>query len=101
MKIIKEELNQISFIVPKCDKCDDKYMDGFFFKFYKDPSFGTTESMASFFWTEMWFQCKYCWAKKHLTDLELDKLNSYPIDMINWPPGFNTKNMKVQRLTSK
>ena len=78
-------------------------MKGFFYEFYKDPNFNVTESYGSFFWTKIWFQCPNCFTnnKISLSEDEIDRMNSYPLDKINFPPGFDSKKMKVTRLTSK
>ena len=98
--ITSEKDGEFNISVPDCIKCN-KPMGGFFYEFYKDPNFNVTESYASFFWTKIWFQCPHCYGKLHLKDFEIDKMNSYPLDKINFPPGFDSKKMKVTRLTSK
>jgi hypothetical protein len=100
MDLVKEENNEISLLVPKCQKCD-LIMSGFWWKFYKDPSFSDTEIMSAFFWTEIFFQCPKCHGKAHLSQQELDKVNSYPMDKVNFPPGFDPNKLKYQRLTSR
>ena len=100
MNLIKEENNELSLVVPTCDKCD-LIMSDFWWKFYKDPTFTQSEIMSSFFWTEIYFQCPKCHGKALLTSQELDKLNSYPLDKVNFPPGFDSNKMRYQRLTTK
>lgn len=101
MGMITEEKNNEFYINnPTCPHCK-KTMEGFFFKFYKDPNFGDTESFASFFWTDVWFQCKYCPFNQHLKEHEIDTMNSYPLDQINFPKGFDKKNVKLTRMTTK
>ena len=101
INLIKEEKDEITILTPKCGKCD-LYMSGFFYQFYKNPSFTPyTEVKSSFFWTEIKFMCPKCHGSAKLSPQEIDILNSYPLDKINWPPGFDSKNMKVQRLTSR
>lgn len=100
MKLTEEKDGEFHFLQPKCQKCD-LIMSGFFYKFYKDPNFSDTEVLSAFFWVEVWFQCPKCFGKVFLDKQELEKMNSYPMDKINFPPGFDKKNMKVQRLTSK
>lgn len=98
--ITEEKNNEFHINVPECPKCN-RLMGGFFYEFYKDPNFNMTESLGSFFWTKIWFQCPKCFGKVFLTETEIDKMNSYPLDKINFPPGFDTKKMKVTRLTTK
>ena len=98
--ITEEKNNEFHIYIPECLKCK-KLMGGFFYEFYKDPNFGTTESFASFFWTKIWFQCPKCYGKTYLDESEIDKMNSYPLDKINFPPGFDTKRMKITKLTTK
>lgn len=102
MNLLREEkdTNEITMLVPKCSKCD-LIMSGFWYKFYKDPKFSQTEVMSAFWWTEIAFQCPKCYGKILLSAQELDKLNSYPMDKVNFPPGFDSKNMKFTRLMSK
>ena len=98
--ITEEKNNEFHINVPECPHCK-RLMGGFFYEFYKDPNFNMTESLGAFFWTKIWFQCPKCLGKAFLTETEIDKMNSYPLDKINFPPGFDTKKMKVTRLTSK
>lgn len=101
MNLIKQDSNtEITILTPECHRCH-KIMDGFFYEFYKDPSFSMTEIASSFFWTKIWFQCARCFTKIYMHDKDLDLLNSYPLDMVTFPPGFNSKNVKAQRIASK
>ena len=101
--LIKEDSikNEVTVITPKCSKCD-LIASGLFYEFYKDPTFSPyTEVMSSIFWTRIWFVCPKCYGTIKMSDQEVDKLNSYPLDKINFPPGFDSKKMKVQRMMSK
>jgi hypothetical protein len=100
MSITEEKDNEFHIHNPECPKCK-KIMTGFFFKFYKDPNFNTTESMGSFFWTDIWFQCKSCYRSHHLSPQEIEIMNGYPLDKIQFPEGFDSKNMRLTRLTTK
>lgn len=100
MKLTEEKDGEFIFNVPECTKCK-LIMSGFWYEFYKDPNFSQTEVLSAFFWTKIYFQCPKCLGKIFLSKEELEIMNSYPIDKINFPPGFDKKNMKVQRLTTK
>lgn len=100
--LIEEKDNEIFVLTPPCDGCKELPMVGFYYEFYKDPNFTQyTEAVGSFFWTRIWFQCRKCGSTKFLSELDLDKINSYPLDQINFPPGFDSKRMRVTRLTNK
>lgn len=95
--MIEEKEGQITILVPKCSKCD-LIMSGLFTKFWREPSFTMTEIASSVTWTEFTFQCPNCFAKYKLPQSELDKVNSYPYDKVNWPPGFDSNKMKYEKL---
>lgn len=99
MNLLKEENNELTLLVPKCGKCD-YIMSGIHHRFYKNPSFNETEFMSSITWVELKYQCPKCGGQMSLSQEELDKLNSYPGDKVNYPPGF-IKNMKLTRMMSK
>ena len=100
MTLTEEKNNEFHIYMPECPNCK-KPMNGFFYEFYKDPNFNVTESYGSFFWTKLWFQCPRCNSKTSLSESEIDRMNSYPLDKINFPDGFDSKKMKVTRLTGK
>ena len=101
--LLSEEKNgEFYVLTPRCPKCEDnKIMSGFFYEFYKDPTFSMTESYASFTWNKVYFMCPKCQSRAYLSEEEIATMNKYPLDKINFPPGFDSKNMKVTKLTSK
>lgn len=99
ISLIKEEDNsQLTLLVPKCGKCD-QVMGDIKFHVYKDPNMTQyTEAMGAFFWTDFVYQCRKCWGTIGLSKEEIEIMNSYPLDKINFPPGMDSKNLKLQKL---
>lgn len=96
--MISEEKDGEFYInMPSCTNCD-KPMRGFFYKFYKSPNFNESEVLAAFFWTDVYFVCGKCHSKQNLSKQEIDTMNTYSLDRINFPPGTDSKNMKIQKL---
>lgn len=101
--ITEEKDNEFFINMPYCQnqKCNQKPMTGFFYKFYKQPNFLEGEVLSAFYWTEVFFQCPHCYDKTFLSKDEIDTMNKYSLDRINFPPGTDTKNAKLARLSER
>ena len=102
MKLTEEKDGEFFINTPNCTKCENnRPMTGFFYKFYKNPAFSDTEVMSAFTWTEVYFICPRCNSKRYFEKDDLQNMNKYPLDSINFPPGANSKNARLQRLSNR
>lgn len=95
-----EDKGKLQIGIPNCDKCN-RLMTGFFWKFYKNPTFTETEVGSSISFTDIWFQCVKCFATTKMPMSEVDKINALPLDMIIFPGGINDKYIRYTKLGNK